>query len=104
VQCDDLAAMIDEHKKIAVCDLRNVFRCVLDRDRVGTAHNGASDGKVRQQSHVTGQHGFALVPEILEGGYRIAQIHGDAPPDIVANAALHEQQARGGEAGRNEQH
>jgi len=44
------------------------------------------------------------VPEILEGGYRIAQIHGDAPPDIVANAALHEQQARGSEAGRNEQH
>ncbi len=42
--------------------------------------------------------------EILKGGDGIAQVYRDALPDVAANAALHQQQAGGGEAGRNQQH
>ena len=40
-------------------------------------------GKIGQQSHVAGQHGFALVAEILKGGYGVAQIDGDTLPHIA---------------------
>ena len=64
----------------------------------GAGHDGARDGKVGQQGHVAGQHGFAFMTEILEGGDGIAQIDRNTLPDVAANAALHQKQAGGGEA------
>src|ERR1700676_5388719 len=44
------------------------------------------------------------MPEILEGGDGISQIDRDTLPNVAANAALHEKQADGGEAGGDQEH
>ena len=80
------------------------MRRVLDGDRVGTAHDRARNGQVGEQGDVVGEHGFAFLAEILEGGNRIVQVDRDALADVFANAALHEQQAGAGESRCDEEH
>jgi GTPase involved in cell partitioning and DNA repair len=71
---------------------------------MGAGHDGARNGQISEQGHVIGQHGLSLMLEVLEGVNRIAQIDRDALPDVVANAALYQKKAGGGECSGNQQH
>ena len=104
MQRDDPTSAIDHNKKIACCDLRNVMRRILDGHRIGAGHDCARDRKISQQGNIAGQHGFALVTEVLKRSDRVAQVDRDALADVAANAPLHQKQTGGGKASRDQQH
>ena len=90
MQRDDATGAVDQHKKVALRDLRNVLRRILDGQGVGSAHDGPCERKVGQQGYVIRQHRFAFMTEVLKGGHGIAQIDGDALSSVGANAPLYE--------------
>jgi hypothetical protein len=104
VQGHYLSAAVDENEQVAVGNFRDVARRVLDGHRIGAGHDGPGDRKVRQQGNIAGQHPFALVPEILEGGDRVPQVDGDTLPHIFFYAASHQQEADRCQARRDDQH
>src|SRR5271154_5604632 len=76
VERDDVTTAIDQYEEIAAaaCILPDILGCVLDGNRIGTGHVRLNDGKVGNQSHVAGQHGFAFVTKVLKSGDGTAQV------------------------------
>ena len=93
MQSDDSTTAVNQDEKVTGRDLRNILRRILDGHRIGTGHDGASYGKVREQGDVTGQHGFAFMTKILKGRDGITQVDSYALAHVAANAPLYQQQA-----------
>ena len=68
MQSHDPAAAINQDKKIAGRNLRNILGSILNGYGIGTRHDGARDRQICQQGHVASQHRFAFMTEILECG------------------------------------
>jgi hypothetical protein len=93
VESHNFAGPVHKNKEIAIRNVGDVARGVLNRHWVRARHDGARNWKVSEQRDIVDQHGFAFMPKILEGGDGVSQILANAETNMVFHAAAHQQKA-----------